>query len=189
MLHPSSHQVQRPQKYGFDERALLTSVVTFTLQLANTASFLAALAAEPDYDVNVLRSAHAFMSTHNLGPQGCMVHLEAMLAKLEALAPSSSREDRGGGGANATTTAMAAAAETEGVTEEEAARYMAEMPALCYTDVEEISRYNRHFIEMAQSPQGNTKRKMRRLAQEVLVPYTLPSYYRERGSVETLSQK
>jgi len=53
------------------------------------------------------------------------------------------------------------------VREEEAARYMAEMPALCYTDVEEFSGYNRHFVQMADSPQGNTKTKMRRLAQEV----------------------
>jgi hypothetical protein len=44
---------------------------------------------------------------------------------------------------------------------------MAEMPALCYTDVEEFSGYNRHFVQMADSPQGNTKTKMRRLAQEV----------------------
>ena len=38
-------QVQQPEKYGFDERALLTNVVTFTLQLANTAPFLAAMVA------------------------------------------------------------------------------------------------------------------------------------------------
>jgi hypothetical protein len=63
--------VLKPQKYGFDERALLTAVVTFAVQLAGAGSFLAALVAEPDYDGAMLRSAHAFMTTHNLGPQVC----------------------------------------------------------------------------------------------------------------------
>jgi len=81
--------------------------------------------AEPDYDADVLRSAHAFMRTHNLGPQGCVVHLEAMLTKLQALEAPCPSQDRGGGvggggggGASVgSTTADTVAQAAEGVSE------------------------------------------------------------------------
>jgi hypothetical protein len=65
------------------------------------------------------------------------------------------------------TAAAAEGAGEAGVSEAEGAAYMREMPAMCYTDVEAFSGYNHNFVQMAESPQGNTKKKMRRLLSEV----------------------
>lgn len=55
--HTMQLTVERPQQYGFDRHALLDALLGLALRLAAAPQFLAALAAEPDLDGDVLCTA------------------------------------------------------------------------------------------------------------------------------------
>mmetsp|Transcript_12872 Transcript_12872/g.31044 ORF Transcript_12872/g.31044 Transcript_12872/m.31044 type:complete len:482 (-) Transcript_12872:194-1639(-) len=92
-------RVEKPEKYGFDPKQLVLSIVEFTVRLDGTAAavggaaagFAAALAAEDDYDGAMLAKAGQLLITHTYGAADLPPRLEGIINAV-------SRVRNGGGG-------------------------------------------------------------------------------------------
>ena len=107
----ASLKVEHPKSYGFDPKQLVLAIVEFTARLDGVPGgrWVAALAAEEDFDAAVMERARDLLVTHTFGaavlPPKLRAIIDAVRATLEGDAPSrqttSDGQDRGRGpGAN-----------------------------------------------------------------------------------------
>ncbi|KAK9839472.1 hypothetical protein WJX81_004216 [Elliptochloris bilobata] len=171
--------VEEPEQYGFHPDRLLLRMSELLLRLAQGPAFVAAVAEEPDYDEGILRRVRACLLQKQLGEFGVAMRLEALVQQVAA--------KRGGAGAGASAPSpmegvegASGAAEAGqalildmGLEEPEPAdveaRYVAELGPLQVDDWDSTApgAYNRVYAGKAAEAAGDTRKKMRRLAQEL----------------------
>jgi ubiquitin-protein ligase len=169
--------LRTPERYGFDPDALLLGVVTFTLRLAEHASFRGAMAHVPDYDGDVLSRAFDTLSEKQLGSYEHRTRLEALQASVDA-----KKEPRDE--ALVIVVNCGKAVDSDEIAVDAAtleAEYVAVLGPLAVGEFDAAlpRAYNRHFAQMAEAgtgggDSGQTAKRLAREMRDLRGKMTLP---------------